>query len=225
MKKFLVFLAAILLVFGVVGSVNANLITNGDFEDGLNGWTTNGDVQIGDTNDSFGWFASAQGMVDHYALLGLGVTDEKSTLRQDFDVTGLDKLTISFNWAFDYWDNSATAEDTFLSFVRQDGKPAYRISLLDLETNGTGFWSPDLGLAYGYYTDTIDISSYTTDDARLIFRLIEESDSGWFTGTASVAGIDNVDVAPVPEPATMLLLGSGLLGLVGLGRKKLFKKS
>jgi hypothetical protein len=37
-------------------------------------------------------------------------------------------------------------------------------------------------------------------------------------------GSFDVTIAAVPEPTTMLLLGSGLIGLVGYGRKKFFKK-
>ena len=216
--------SAILAVAGVgllAGSALATpieLISNGDFDAGLSSWVTHGDVSVANA----GPFASAQGMNGNYALLGLHTTSGNSTLRQDFDVTGIDEITVSFNWAFDYWDNSYSADDTFLSFVRQDGNPAMRITMVDLQTQGT-FWNPDINLAYGTFSQTYDISGYTTDEARLIFRLKEEADNNWLSGTASLAGIDNVSItgtAPVPEPATMLLFGTGLAGLAGVARRK-----
>lgn len=227
MKKIL--LAATGLIFGLIGNASANMIENGDFNNGLYNWKINGDVRIGDadTNDIGGLLASAQGMVGKYALFGLGTSKGTSTLRQDFDITGNNEVTISFNWAFDYWDLSFSAEDTFLALVRDLGeKPVTKISLLDL-TSGNNTFSIGADFAYGYYSETIDISGFSSDNSRLLFRLIEDSSSWCWDGTMSVAGIDNVKVtgtAPVPEPGTLLLMGLGIAGFVGCNRKRFIKK-
>lgn len=92
---------------------------------------------------------------------------------------------------------------------------------------GTGYihnnadWSthfvPYGGYMYSFYD--IDFTSLISSIERTDFSLITENAAAFAYIDRNPQDIYN-STAPVPEPATMLLFGSGLIGLAAVGKKR-----
>jgi len=237
MKKFLMFLCAVMLVFGVVSSANAVPVTFfGEDLAGVGG-RTNSDI----AHNNFMSNLTGVGTEDFE-----GFTDGTSSpLTLDFGSAGTALLSGSGaiqagysvgRWATSgskYWETNTNFTISFSQHISAFGFYGTDIGdfsgqLLLTYENGTSttlnvgntVGAPNASALYfGFYENDINMA-FTS----ITFQNTLSSD--WF-------GFDDMTIGtygqvvpnnPVPEPSTILLMGLGLLGLMGFSRKKLIKK-
>jgi hypothetical protein len=78
-----------------------------------------------------------------------------------------------------------------------------------------------LGNGTHNYTLTGAIAGNGQAVAGVTVQLTINTGMGFFTGSTSIAGGDTTIVGSVPEPSTVAMFGTGVVGLLGLVRRKL----
>lgn len=118
-------------------------------------------------------------------------------------------------YSLDSGDNNADAllsEDFITGAIFRDGQEvAVDTRNGDVTSKSTGTWSIDEGTKISF---SIDIAG--TD-------LLNGSDIAFHWGQTCANDVIEGS-APIPEPATMLLFGTGLIGMAAFGRRKFLRK-
>ncbi|MBM4329804.1 MAG: PEP-CTERM sorting domain-containing protein [Deltaproteobacteria bacterium] len=182
--------------------VGQTLLTSGDF-DILSGSPTGPlSLAAGAPNQNLNVFLATSGGITSQVLAGLGPKEYPN-----FKAIGEGSIAVLFHYDqsdFGFRILGGNEGDAYLSFFRRDGSLIQDITLSGLSNSTFYGFQREGGIK-----DIGGISIYNTDPGGIAFdSFIDDVPAG--------AG------QSAPEPATLILLGSGLLGLAGFRRK--FKK-
>ena len=201
MKKGLIFLVFLGIVLIAVSPAQALFLSNESFEDGMNYWSEytegNGNAYADDSHYilGYGWLTATDG--DYFANLKATAIISQPTSW----VVG-DTLTFDYAWDLDDYLNDQGALGIF------DANDNLIDSVILGDNSGSMDWQ-----SYTY-------AFSSAGNGYIKFGSLNYEDE-WFDSRLL---IDNISTASVPEPGTIVLMGLGLVGLAGMGRKKLFKK-
>jgi len=225
-KRLLTVLTIMLCIIGFGLNANADII-NSDFEsNNLSGWFSKGQTGVQSNIVYDGNYAAWIGTVDFNDNDYNDFTAEPGTegytnnyIAQIVDPSETSSLNLWYNYYT--WDGGTYDNPGFE--IQINGVSVLSIKADDVPyavlPNGT---IADYG-ATGWTLFTHDLTGYSGATLLAIYSGNTGDDV-----VQSWAYIDSPSAtngtAPVPEPATILLLGTGLLCLVGIGRKRFGKK-
>lgn len=238
MKKLLGFLCAVTLVFGMAGVASALTLSSvdGDWSNlDVSGNYING-VYVAYGNhleDQVRWGTPA-GPGGQSGLGFTGAAPPASTFGVG-DAFEIGQLRHFNNPIYATW---ATSVDLNISLSFSDPAgldPVFDFAFTIDETPNTTGNSPDdddfIDFPSSYASSVFEISgvNYTlqllgfgSDASSLVDQF--QSREGR-TNSTSLWGQITTSSEPVPEPSTILLMGTGLLGIIGFGRKRFNKKA